>query len=170
MQWQSKPFVMMCKLCFPVNLFSVHTTSLDQLTLLNIDSPSVLSSELQVCSAKLESDSWTYTRAKTNTYCATVSLETAEKQCRSGWVMQVIVWTGCTCEDVAIRPAGFSPLLLLSTLRWANGGIPERRFNKLWVYLWTLSWLTLRWETLSIRFQNSWSALVQSTLSMFTLS
>ena len=51
-----------------------------------------------------------------------------------------------------------------------QGGIPESRFNKLWVYPWTLSWLTLRWETLSIRFQNSGFELVQSTPSMLKVS
>lgn len=58
----------------------------------------------------------------------------------------------------------------ISLPHWHQGGVPERRIKKLWVYPWTLSWLALRWETVNILFQSRWSELVQSTLNMFTLS
>ena len=62
-------------------------------------------------------------------------------------------------------------ILLSDTIgKDSKGPVSGSKFNKLWVKTWTLSWLTLWSETLSFQFQNSWSELGKSTLSMLTLS
>lgn len=75
----------------------------------------------------------------------------------------ISVWTprvvgGCSCKSPC-------PSTVYATLHSTRGPITRSRFYKLWTNPELLSWLCLRWETLSFQIQNSWSALVKSTLS-----